>query len=435
MDIGIPRETRPREHRVALAPSGVKHARAAGPPRLGGDGRRRRAPATPTPTTSRRAPDRLQPPRGVRARARWWPRSSRRDPREFELLEPGQVVFAFWGLPAARPEDLRALLAREVTAVGLEAIEDDAGHAPVLTSMSEIAGSLAVIVGSRPAAERVRRQGHPPGRRAGRPARQLRDPRARGCSGAPPRARRSGSGAQVTLLDDSVDRLRGGRRRTGRRRDDDARDAAQHREGAVLRRPRARRGGRPRRARADARDPRHAAPDEAAQRRDGPRDRHGRLLRDLAPHVVPEPRPTRSTASCTSASRTCRRSRRAPRRWRSPTRCCRTSSTVADQGIERRAAQPPRARAAAPTSTAAAARASRWRGRSAPTGGACRRRGVAHGLDRELPGQGDDRRGGGAGDPLRRPRLDPRRLQQPGGAGAGDGGARRGAARRRGRRT
>ena len=41
-----------------------------------------------------------------------------------------------------------------------------------------------------------------------------------------------------------------------------------------------------------------------------------------------------------------------------------------------------------------------------------------------LPRAGDHRRGGGADGPLRRPRLDPRRLQQPGGAGARDGGAR-----------
>jgi len=47
------------------------------------------------------------------------------EPRDYDVLPPGQLVFAFWGLPAVRPEDFRALQAREVTAVGAEAIEDD----------------------------------------------------------------------------------------------------------------------------------------------------------------------------------------------------------------------------------------------------------------------------------------------------------------------
>src|SRR6185295_11593021 len=70
------------------------------------------------------------------------------EPREYESLRSGQIVFAFWHLPAARPEDLRTLLARGVSAVGLEAIEDDHGGAPVLTCMSEIAGGLSLIIGA-----------------------------------------------------------------------------------------------------------------------------------------------------------------------------------------------------------------------------------------------------------------------------------------------
>jgi alanine dehydrogenase len=72
----------------------------------------------------------------------------RPDPPEYELLQPRQVVFGFWGLATARPEEVRSLAAREITAIGVEAIEDDHGRAPVLTSMSEIAGSLAAIVGA-----------------------------------------------------------------------------------------------------------------------------------------------------------------------------------------------------------------------------------------------------------------------------------------------
>jgi len=147
MDIGIPKEIRGREHRVALAPSGVKALTQAG------------------------ARVWVQKDAGVEAgfsdadferagaitvysRAEVFGRSelvvgiNAPEPAEYESLVPGQAVVAFWGLPAARPEDFRSLLEREVTAVGGEVIEDNQGNAPVLTSMSEIAGKLALTIGS-----------------------------------------------------------------------------------------------------------------------------------------------------------------------------------------------------------------------------------------------------------------------------------------------
>ena len=51
-----------------------------------------------------------------------------------------------WRLPPERR--FTTLLDRQVTTVGYEVIEDDHGHAPVLEAMSEIAGRLAVIIGS-----------------------------------------------------------------------------------------------------------------------------------------------------------------------------------------------------------------------------------------------------------------------------------------------
>ena len=145
MDIGIPRETRPGEHRVALTPSGVKalalHGHrvwvetgagtGAGHP----DAEYQSAGATI-------AFSRLEP----YARADLVASVFAPAPADYGLLRREQTVFAFWALPTARLEDLRALLEAGITAVGLEAIEDDDGHAPVLTSMSEIAGSLAVTV-------------------------------------------------------------------------------------------------------------------------------------------------------------------------------------------------------------------------------------------------------------------------------------------------
>jgi alanine dehydrogenase len=147
MDIGIPKEIRAREHRVALAPSGVKALAQAG------------------------ARVWVQKDAGVEAgfsdadfegagattvysRGEVFGRSelvlgmNAPEPNEYGQLNPRQMVVAFWGLPAARPEDFRALLDREVTAVGGEVIEDQQGQAPLLTTMSEIAGKLALTIGS-----------------------------------------------------------------------------------------------------------------------------------------------------------------------------------------------------------------------------------------------------------------------------------------------
>src|SRR5262249_14509749 len=70
------------------------------------------------------------------------------EPDEYEtLLHPGQVVLAFWMLPASRRDDVLALQESEVSAIGLEAIADSTGRAPVLETMSEIAGGLAITIG------------------------------------------------------------------------------------------------------------------------------------------------------------------------------------------------------------------------------------------------------------------------------------------------
>jgi alanine dehydrogenase len=147
MDIGIPKETGAHEHRVALTPSGVKALVQAGArvwveSRAGTDAGYsdhdyEQAGAT---TVFSRAEVFgraelvvcIQPP-GDKARG---------------YLHPGQVVVANWALPAARPEDFRELQEREITAIGLEVIETEEGVAPVRTCMAEIAGKLALTIGS-----------------------------------------------------------------------------------------------------------------------------------------------------------------------------------------------------------------------------------------------------------------------------------------------
>lgn len=147
MDIGIPKELRTHEHRVALTPGGVKALTerghrvyvetAAGGEAGHNDDDYRSAGATVVYARDEvfARPELLL---GVAPPA----------PDEFKYLQPGQTVLAFWALPAAHAEDLRALMAREVTAIGLEVVQDEDGHAPALAAMSEIAGSLSVVIGA-----------------------------------------------------------------------------------------------------------------------------------------------------------------------------------------------------------------------------------------------------------------------------------------------
>lgn len=147
MDIGIPKEARPGEHRVALAPSGVRTLTGRGH-RLFVEKDAGLAAGHPSSDYEKAGAQLVYSRHEVFARSALVATVSALEPHEFQQLQKDQVVFGFWGLPAARPEDVQALVARGITAVGLELIQDDAGHAPVLTSMSEIAGSLSVALGS-----------------------------------------------------------------------------------------------------------------------------------------------------------------------------------------------------------------------------------------------------------------------------------------------
>jgi alanine dehydrogenase len=206
VDIGIPKETRASEHRVALTPSGVKA--------LVQDGHRvwvevdagaaaGHANAEYEGAGARIAYSRHE----VFTRAGLIGGVFAPVPAEYALLQKDQVVLAFWALPAARPEDLRALVAREVTAVGIEAIEDAEGRAPVRMSMSEIAGSLAVIMGAGLLLNEFGGKGILLGGVPGVPPAHFVILGA-GVLGRAAAHAALGLGAQVTLLDQSVEHLR-----------------------------------------------------------------------------------------------------------------------------------------------------------------------------------------------------------------------------------
>jgi alanine dehydrogenase len=75
-------------------------------------------------------------------------------PAEYHRMRPGQVLFTYLHLAASR-ECTQALLARDVTAIAYETVQQHDGSLPLLAPMSEVAGRMAPRVG----AHHLRRDG------------------------------------------------------------------------------------------------------------------------------------------------------------------------------------------------------------------------------------------------------------------------------------
>ncbi|MFV2058433.1 MAG: alanine dehydrogenase [Thiohalomonadales bacterium] len=68
-------------------------------------------------------------------------------PQEVALLRPEQIIFSYLHLAAEIPL-LKSLLASGATAVAFETVETDNGDLPLLAPMSDIAGRVAIQVGT-----------------------------------------------------------------------------------------------------------------------------------------------------------------------------------------------------------------------------------------------------------------------------------------------
>ena len=127
-------------------------------------------------------------------------------PAELARLRPGQWLFCYLHLAAA-PQLARALMDRGVNAVAFETVLDARGRTPLLAPMSEIAGRLAIQAGM--AALEMKRGGRGvllAGVPGVAPARVV--ILGGGAVGANAARVAVGVGAGVTLLDPSAERLR-----------------------------------------------------------------------------------------------------------------------------------------------------------------------------------------------------------------------------------
>ena len=125
---------------------------------------------------------------------------------EYQYLRPGLLLFTFLHL-AADPELTKELLAKEVTAIAYETVQTPNRQLPLLAPMSEVAGRLSVLVGAQSLF--AQNGGHGillggvPGTRSAKVAIL-----GGGVAGTNAIAMAVGLGADVTVLDTNINRLR-----------------------------------------------------------------------------------------------------------------------------------------------------------------------------------------------------------------------------------
>ncbi|MEW5788510.1 MAG: alanine dehydrogenase [Pseudomonadota bacterium] len=143
MRIGIPKEIKNHEYRVAITPAGVAQAVAAGHQVLVESGAGTAVDFSDAEYLAAGAT--LADGAGVFA-AELVFKVKEPQPEEVARLQPGQWLFCYLHLAPA-PELARALLAKGIHGVAFETVVDPAGHTPLLAPMSEIAGRLAIQAG------------------------------------------------------------------------------------------------------------------------------------------------------------------------------------------------------------------------------------------------------------------------------------------------
>jgi alanine dehydrogenase len=145
MVVGVPREIKAEENRVALTPSGagalVAHGHTVVVERGAGVG------SHLPDALYRDAGAVLAPVEAVWARADMILKVKEPLPAEYSYLRPDLVLFTYLHLAADLPLT-RALLDRRVRALAYETLQLESGALPLLSPMSEVAGRLAIQVGA-----------------------------------------------------------------------------------------------------------------------------------------------------------------------------------------------------------------------------------------------------------------------------------------------
>lgn len=144
MKIGVPKEIKDQENRVALTPEGVRSLSAAGHALVV-----ERGAGTGSGFTD---DDYANAGAGIAGAADAWAADlvvKIKEPLESEYARlRGQILFTYLHLAGVPAALTGALLASGTTAIAYETVEDAAGRLPLLAPMSAVAGAMAPLVGA-----------------------------------------------------------------------------------------------------------------------------------------------------------------------------------------------------------------------------------------------------------------------------------------------
>ncbi|RKY94788.1 MAG: alanine dehydrogenase [Ignavibacteriae bacterium] len=147
MRIGIPTETRWEERRVVLAPAGVDSLIRAGHTVYIQSGAGDASHFTDQDYRATGATI-VYSAEEAFGRAELIAKVAPISDQEIDYLQENQILFSFLQLAVGRRKIVEKLLKKKITAIGLELIEEDS-RLPILHSMSEIAGQIAIQVAER----------------------------------------------------------------------------------------------------------------------------------------------------------------------------------------------------------------------------------------------------------------------------------------------
>jgi len=146
MLIGVLKEIKSNEDRVAVTPAGVKALTSAGHRVLIESGAGLGSGISDEAYASAGA-ELLPDPSEIYSRAEMILKVKEPLPQEYPMLREGQILFTYLHLASDKSLTL-ALLEKKIIAVGYETVQLDNGSLPLLTPMSEIAGKMAVQLGA-----------------------------------------------------------------------------------------------------------------------------------------------------------------------------------------------------------------------------------------------------------------------------------------------
>ena len=205
MNIGVPKERRPSEYRVGLSPAGVQLLTQDGHTcyveSKAGIG------AGFSDEEFQHAGAKIvYSGEEAYGRADLVLKAARPTDQELEWFVPGQALAGLLHLPAARPNKVEALIKNQITAIAYDQIQREDGVLPVLKPLSQIGGKMAAHVAAQLLQNNAGGKGVLLGGVPGVPSAEVIIVGG-GVVGETAAKAFLALGAQVTVLDSSLDRL------------------------------------------------------------------------------------------------------------------------------------------------------------------------------------------------------------------------------------